>query len=301
MGNISVDIMPPAYWQDFERLTLDWARRAWNDGYAERHGRQGQAQGGVDVFGYNFNQSEYTGVQCKKRTWLTKPGSDAPSNALSTAEIDAEIAAARTFQPPLARFIIATTGPRDADLQAHVRVLNAGNMTPAISIMFWDDFVDYLNNDADLMYRYFEGVLKYRSSYTPDEHYLRLVYMAFDRPAIRTPLRSENRATDLILALSQTQEAIATGVIKDRDCRVIDQARVPKSRSKELNQAAKKLSQARELASQGLSDGRIREHPGCIQVCDPNLVAQIDALRHEAVDLVNKVLQDSNLQNLSPM
>lgn len=301
MGNVCVDIMPPSYWQDFERLTLDWARKVWKDDYAERHGRQGQAQGGVDVFGTNKVQKEYTGIQCKKRAWITKPGSDAPCNSLSTTEIDTEISAARTFHPPLDRFIIATTGPRDVDLQAHVRKLNAANTKPAVSLLFWDDFVDYLNNDTDLMYRYYEDVLRYRKSYSPDEHYYRLLHMAFDRPAIRTHLQSENRAADLITALADIQAAISTGTLKDRHGHIIDQAPKPKTIPKELTQAKKKLQEARDLVTQGLSSGRIEEQGSWICIYDPTLTARINALRSESVDLLNKAMRANGMQTLPPV
>lgn len=297
MGMISVDIMPPAYWQDFERLTLDIVKRKWNNHYAERNGRQGQAQSGVDVYGYNFEAQEHTGVQCKKRTWLTKPGADAPSNSLTTSEIDAEILAARSFTPALDRFIIATTGPRDDVLQNHVRNL-IGNAKPAISLMFWDDYVEHLNNDTDLMYRYYEGVLKYRETYSPDEHYYRLLYMAFDRPAIRTQLMSENGATDLLLALAQTQAAISTGVLKDREDRIIDQARVPKSRPNELKQAAKKLQQARELVTRGLAGGDILMRASYLEIRDVALCNSVDTLRFESVEMLNNVLRSKGLEAL---
>ena len=101
MGNLTVDVMPPAYWQDFERLTLDWAKQKWQDDYAERNGRQGQEQAGVDVYGYNSKQGEHTGIQCKKRVWKTKPGADSPSNTLTVTEIDEEIKAATHFSPKL--------------------------------------------------------------------------------------------------------------------------------------------------------------------------------------------------------
>ena len=64
---IEVEIAPPLNWQDFERLTLDIAKVQWKDDYAERNGRQGQAQAGVDVYGYNYNQKEHVGIQCKKK------------------------------------------------------------------------------------------------------------------------------------------------------------------------------------------------------------------------------------------
>lgn len=305
MGNVSVDFMPPKYWQDFERLTLDWARKVWSDPYAERHGREGQAQGGVDVFGINKKLNEYTGVQCKKRTWITKPGADAPSDTLTTKEIDAEISAARNFQPPLDRFIIATTGRRDADLQAHVRKLNVANIAagtkPEIALMFWDDYEEHLNNDTDLMYRYFADVLRYRQSYSPDEHYYRLLHMAFDRPAIRTHLQSENRAADLITALAHTQEAISTGILKDRHGHIIDQAPKPKSIPKELQHAKKKLQEARDLATLGLSSGAIQEQGSWICIQDPTLTARINALRSESVESLNKAMLANGMQTLPPV
>jgi hypothetical protein len=41
MGSIAVDIFPPAYWQDFEKLTFDISKIEWNDDYAELHGING--------------------------------------------------------------------------------------------------------------------------------------------------------------------------------------------------------------------------------------------------------------------
>ena len=300
MGNIAVDIMPPTNWQDFERLTLDWAKKAWKDAYAKRNGREGQSQGGVDVYGYHNDQKENTAVQCKKRTWATKPGADAPSNTLTTAEIDEEVAKAITFNPRPHRFIIATTGPRDEPLQEYVRTLNAGSPTMKISLMFWDDFVHDLNNDPDLMFLYYENVLKYRKSYTPDEHFFRLVRMAFDRPALRTPIRSENESADLNEALTHTCNTISTGRLIDRNGEVIDQAPKPKSLPTDLTNASRKLDKARTLVTKGRSQGTVSDQGGWVFVRDHKLAQEIDTLRLEAIDLLNKVLVDKGLETLSP-
>lgn len=299
MGNIIVDIMPPSYWQDFERLTLDYARKKWRDDYAERNGRQGQEQAGVDVHGYNHIQNEKTGIQCKKRIWKTKPGADAPSNTLSVSEINAEIKAAKDFTPSLQRFIISTTGPRDADLQKHVRNINESNTDLLVSLIFWEDYVEFLNDNPDFMYKYYENVLKYRDIYSPDEHYYRLLSMAFDRPAIRTPFHLENRATNFIEALSATQNAIATGCLKDRDGNVIDQARVPNKIPKELKNAAKKLQAAREISTEALSEGRIVEHSTIIEILDRNIASKLNSLRFESVEQINKVLNSMSLPEIS--
>lgn len=299
MGNLTVDIMPPAYWQDFERLTLDWAKQKWKDDYAERNGRQGQEQAGVDVYGYNSKHREHTGIQCKKRIWKTKPGADSPSNTLTTAEIDEEIKAATQFSPKLDRFVIATTGPRDADLQEYIRNINSKNSTFTVTLMFWDDYVDALNDHPELMYRYYENVLKYRDTYSPDEHYYRLLSMAFDRPAIRTPFHLENRATDFIEAISATQSAISTGCLNDGGDRIIDQARVSKSKPKELNSAARKLQNARETATKALSEGMIRQHSTVIEILDHTVAHKLNKLRFEAIELLNKVLHTQGLPEVS--
>lgn len=117
MGNIFAEIPPPSYWQDFELLTLDLFRLKWRDDYAERNGREGQKQAGVDVSGYSHTAKEQTGVQCKKRKTKIR-GVTAPSSSLTADEIDEEVRAARSFNPSLQRFIIATTGPRDSSLQS---------------------------------------------------------------------------------------------------------------------------------------------------------------------------------------
>lgn len=298
MGNLVVDIMPPAYWQDFERLTLDFAKNKWQDDYAERNGRQGQEQAGVDVYGYNHKQKEHTGIQCKKRAWKTKPGADAPSNTLNTDEIDKEIILAKGFTPALERFIISTTAPRDSDLQEYVRKINQTSKGFAVSLIFWEDYVDFLNDNPEFMYRYYENVLKYRNTYSPDEHYYRLLSMAFDRPAIRTPFHLENRAIDFIEALSATQNAITTGCLKDRDGRVIDQARVPSTKPKELNSAARKLQSAREISTKALAEGRLIEHSTVIEISDQEVTKKLNELRFESVNLLNKLLELEGLPTI---
>ncbi|GAA5003540.1 hypothetical protein GCM10023206_07370 [Acinetobacter puyangensis] len=295
MGSIAVDIMPPAYWQDFEKLTLDICKKRWDDDYAQRNGRSGQKQAGVDVYGCNKTSKEFTGIQCKKRTWTLKPGADSPCNTLTNKEIDNEYLAVKEFSPKLDRFIIATTGPRDKDLQEHVRKINDTNPSIKITIWFWEDYVEYLNDYPDLMYRYYENILKYRSSYNSDEHYLRLLSMAFDRPSIRTPFHLENRATDFIDALAATQAAISTGCLKDSGNKTIDQARVPSPLPNELKHAKKCLQKARIIATNAIKEGIIQEHHSVIEIRDPEIAIKLNKLREEAVNFLNTVLKNNNL------
>lgn len=291
MSGIEVEIAPPANWQDFERLTLDCARIVWKDDYAARHGRQGQTQAGVDVYGYNRSACEHTGIQCKKRQSFS-----APSKRLTAAEVDAEVEAAKGFKPKLDRFVIATTGPRDVNLQEHVRCLNDVVQPFKVSLMFWEDYQEIINNHTDLMYRYYKEVLEFRASYDEFEHYLLLLSNAFDRPAIRTPFHLENRATDFIRAISDTQNAIATGRLVDRDGRVVDECRVPKPKILGLKEAANLLQRAREIATQAVVDGNIIEHDTVIEIRSHEITQQLNSLKEKAVSLLNNELVKRGLE-----
>jgi hypothetical protein len=95
---------PPNDPTAFESLCLDLWRDIWQD-HAQKNGRRGQPQAGVDVFGRC--QGMWIGVQCKQKDGLR------PRSRVTIKELDEEAAAARQFRPPLSTFILATTGPRD--------------------------------------------------------------------------------------------------------------------------------------------------------------------------------------------
>lgn len=117
MSVISRELPAPKNWQDFENLAFDVYRRLWKTNDAELHGRQGQPQAGVDVYGTDRVEQKYTGVQCK--------GKDGDLRAAVTAtELRDEVAKARTFQPPLDVFILATTAPNDQAIQRIAREIS---------------------------------------------------------------------------------------------------------------------------------------------------------------------------------
>jgi predicted helicase len=106
---------PPGTWEEFESLCADLYERVWNDPGTQRHGRQGQPQGGADIYGRPDGKN-YTGVQCKKKDiW--------PPKDLTTDEINEEVEKAKTWKPGLKHFIIATTAPNDDKVQEHVRAI----------------------------------------------------------------------------------------------------------------------------------------------------------------------------------
>ncbi|WLS81168.1 hypothetical protein Q3V30_22190 (plasmid) [Erwinia pyri] len=291
MSGIEVEIAPPANWQDFERLTLDYAKKLWKDEYAQRHGRQGQAQAGVDIYGTNNISHESIGIQCKKKKHF-----EVPSKQLTIAEIDIEIDSAKKFFPKLDHFIIATTGPRDADLQGHIRMQNQSGLPFKVSLLFWDDYQDFLNEHIDLMYKYYKDVLEYRDKYNELDHYLLLLSQAFDRPAIRTSFYCENQSADFIQAMADTQNAIATGRLVDRTGYIIDECRVPRPKIKNLTIAGSYLQRSREIATIGMTEGIIIQHQNVIEIHSRELTDELNKLRRQAVELLNNELIKRDLE-----
>ena len=125
-----MQVPPPADWQAFERHLYDLYQAEWGAS-VKLHDRTGQPQCGVDVYGQPDGEG-YCGIQCKRH--------DAALNAAVTeVELTGEIAKARAFKPNLARFILATTAPRDVKIQAVVRRLNERKGKPfSVEVLFWD-------------------------------------------------------------------------------------------------------------------------------------------------------------------
>lgn len=188
MGNIQYDVFPPLYWQEFERLTKDIYKLKWKDDSAQMHGRVGQSQSGVDVYGYDYVNKKYVGIQCKRKNQIGSDGIFLTSPILGEKEILDEIEKAKKFDPSIDIFILATTASRDVGLQKVIRTINQNtNKKPfEIQIKFWDDFAEYISNNESLMYSYYENVLKSRNAYNNNTHYLNMLKMAFDRPAFKT-------------------------------------------------------------------------------------------------------------------
>src|SRR2546426_4522656 len=92
-------IPPPRDWGEFENIALSALRIRWDSPNLQKHGRSGQPQNGVDLYG-DDDLGRHAGVQCKL-------------GPVAVNEIEAEIAKAETFAPPLDAFFIATTAAID--------------------------------------------------------------------------------------------------------------------------------------------------------------------------------------------
>lgn len=129
-------IIPPKSWERFEDLCHALFKKVWADPIAQKEGRRGQPQHGVDIVGSpNSERGCFHGVQCK--------GKDANYGAsASWDEILAELAKAEHFSPTLGHWIFATTAPVDGKLQRSARELSLkrsklGLFT--VSVLGWEE------------------------------------------------------------------------------------------------------------------------------------------------------------------
>jgi len=146
------DLPKPKSWGEFEDITWEIYKRKWHDNHAQRYGRSGQKQNGIDIYGRQNSSGKYIGVQCKRYK----------DKKLNQQIIKEEIVKAECFSPPLSEYIIATTASRDTKLQDLVRSLNeereSENKFP-VYIVFWEDICNDLAdpNNSDLFNKHYPG------------------------------------------------------------------------------------------------------------------------------------------------
>lgn len=147
----SLQIPPPANWQDFESLCCDLWREIWKDPNTQKNGRQGQPQHGVDISGSPNQESLWAGVQCKGKDNYT-------DKSLTEGEVKTEVEKAKAFEPKLSQFIIATTGPKDAKIEEVARIITGehlGNGLFSVHIWGWDDIVARLAEFPELIEKHY--------------------------------------------------------------------------------------------------------------------------------------------------
>lgn len=146
-------LFPPKNWDEFQNLCHDLWRLMWNDPNTQQNGRQGNRQMGVDIFGFPYYANIYHGVQCK--------GRNANYNSkLTTAEVDTECNdAENNFKPGLESLVVATTSPRDPNVQEHCRILTRNHTYPfKVSVWSWDDIEEEIQYRPDIMAKYYPNI-----------------------------------------------------------------------------------------------------------------------------------------------
>lgn len=145
---------PPNNWQDFEALTFDLFKLLWQTDDAHMHGRSGQQQNGVDVYGTDRVHQKLVGVQCK--------GKNGDYHAeVSVSELQQEVEKAKKFEPSLDRFVLVTTAPNDQKIQKEARRLNQQNIKIGlfeVDIMGWEELKHLIQDHPDVLETYFDGL-----------------------------------------------------------------------------------------------------------------------------------------------
>lgn len=137
--SIEQEFYPPRNWQDFELLCLKLWEQLWEiPNELDFNSTNQQGQNGVDIVGIPKATKEYCGIQCKNRALHFRYGEQ---NKLSKSELINEINKAKTFNPPLAKLVIATSLYRDKEIEEFIRIKNLEHLESGlfkIQICFWD-------------------------------------------------------------------------------------------------------------------------------------------------------------------
>lgn len=151
-------IPPLEDWQDFERLCRDLWAEIWSDKNAQRNGRGGQAQAGVDVYGRRSHDGATCGVQCKRRG-----ANDADSGKITEKTLRAEVEKAKTFVPSLqGEYVLAFTGKRDEASQTAAREITEEHRRHGLFDVYvysWDDITDQLGNYPEVWMKHYGSMV----------------------------------------------------------------------------------------------------------------------------------------------
>ncbi|WP_375459486.1 hypothetical protein [uncultured Enterovirga sp.] len=130
-GYKATQVRKPTDETEFERNCVELFKAELNDPNAQRIGRRGQSQDGVDITAYRDRDPErLVGVQCKLKTGSAK---------LTADEVEADVKKALQYNPPLQELIFATTSDNDTRLDqlAQRLTIEQHRLGRAIQVAIW--------------------------------------------------------------------------------------------------------------------------------------------------------------------
>ncbi len=147
---------PPSSWEEMEILIWDLLRRVWQDSGAQRNGRLGQTQHGVDIWGRINRGDCWAGAQVKAPK---KPF----SSFLPESDLLAEVEKAKEFKPALTEFLVITSGQADARIQESARKLTVEHREHglfSVEVWAWEEVHRRLVQYPDLLKLYYPQFLR---------------------------------------------------------------------------------------------------------------------------------------------
>jgi cellulose synthase operon protein C len=185
MTNIlSRDFPAPTNWQDFERVCYDLYSQLWNTNDAELHGRTGQPQAGVDVYGTDRKEGKFTGVQCKGRD-------QGYGSALTAKELREEVEKAKTFEPNLEVFVVATTALNHVAIQKVAREISEEHKKSGlfeVRVTGWTTLKQNISNYPAILQKYFSDLAPFdvvssiNQGFAKTDEKLELIFKAVSVP-----------------------------------------------------------------------------------------------------------------------
>ncbi|MGO7050101.1 hypothetical protein ACCT07_32395 [Rhizobium johnstonii] len=302
MSDITQAFAAPAYWQQFEDLTVGVARVVFGDPSPQKVGRQGQSQGGLDVL-LTAEDGRTIGIQCKRRDGLDQENRPKVGGVITREILAQAIKDVETHPAKLDLFILATTAKPDSNIQNDAAVISndrrkAGKF--AVMTWSWGDYDAALNRDDRLQNDYYRTVAQGLTAAERDTLMLGLFAEAFLRPAFRDRLSCEH-PDNFKRAIEDTQRVLATGELVDREGR----------RLRRLAGGLRTLSDAglrsgMETVSARLDDfratlvnaervGKVSQQSDWFMFHDGDIQDELEAARREVVTSLNLVLSQGGL------
>jgi hypothetical protein len=139
----------PKDWEKLEDLLFDLYVRIWRDPNAQRVGRPGQAQDGVDIVGRPDQGSRIAGVQVRRKIGRLRP-----------PELTIAVDDAKRFRPPLSHFTLATSAPNDTKLQQEALALTVRHAAEGlfdVTVMGWNEIERRMRDFPDLVTKWYGG------------------------------------------------------------------------------------------------------------------------------------------------
>jgi hypothetical protein len=302
---------PPKLWQEFEELTRDVARFRFNDPGAKNYGNQGSTQNGVDVYCQEYGGGDLIGIQCKRRGSFDAQGRAFPGG-LKVSDLAPAILEAKSFSQPLKRFILATTDSRKTDIQDEELRLNALQKQSggfAFEVLFWEDYLGELHRHGELLKWYYQHILELKGVYSPDHQILYLFHVAFSRPAFTTPFLNEESGPHLVDALRDTETALNTGQLVDREMKGHIRSApggltliAEPAWQKAAEDALRLVREARSKYKVFKDAGDLIEVSTGVKALNPSVACELDRLRGDAIRSLNAALKSAELPEvISPL
>ncbi len=293
----------PIHFEDFdglqfERLVFAYHARAEKWRSIEWYGQCGSDLG-RDIWGVRDDGSktgESVCVQCVNRVRLTFAKAEADISKVLTASNGVP-----------ARFRIVTRSKVSAAMRGKIKTLLTSSDVRHCDVWSGAEFEEFLRRDAEsLLKRFVDGeafpdatpdLLAFALADKPlsDNDALDLMAKLFDRPAFYTPIHQESNLGDFKQAITDTIQALGTGISKARDGQLI--ARIPSRQQlkdeglrKKVQAVEKALAKLRARFDELIRTGVVKhckcKDPACPVYFMPSEAAhELEQLRQSALEL----------------